>query len=190
MKKKTILSLLSVLFMTGCGSNIEENTYRCYLGKMMVSTFSMANNDIDHKKIQAEEIDDACYTNMYFLKSQKELDDFYSNPDYTISQTEKDTNRKLKETMMLVYFIMDTPKGYRAYKRDNMQGVLKDQGLTLLTDNFYYYASKPDIFFCQIDLKEDSSITKSGTYSFYYQTSRKYADYLSEDSIRVIYNIK
>ena len=25
----------------------------------MVSTFSMANNDIDHKKIQAEEIDDA-----------------------------------------------------------------------------------------------------------------------------------
>ena len=92
--------------------------------------------------------------------------------------------------MMLVYFIMDTPKGYRAYKRDNMQGVLKDQGLTLLTDNFYYYASKPDIFFCQIDLKEDSSITKSGTYSFYYQTSRKYADYLSEDSIRVIYNIK
>ncbi len=156
----------------------------------MVSSFSIAKDNISQKKVQSENIDGEYYSNMYFLSSQKEVNDFYSNENYSISASEKETNRKLKETLMLVYFIMDIPKGYKAYKRDNIQGELVDQGLTLLTDNFYYYASKPNVFYCMLDLKEDSSITEDGIYSFYYLTSRKYQDLLSLDSVRIIYNVE
>lgn len=156
----------------------------------MVSSFSMPEEDINEKKIQKENISGEYYANMYFLSSQDDVNKFYSNQDFSISATEKETNRKLKETMMLVYFIMDIPKGYKAYKRNNIQGELVDQGLTLLTDNFYYYASKPTIFYCMLDLKKDDSITEQGIYSFYYQTSRKYKDLLNLDSIRIIYNIE
>ncbi len=156
----------------------------------MVSSFSIAKDNIVQKKVQSEDIDGTYYANMYFLSSQKDVNDFYSNEDYSISSSEKETNRKLKETLMLVYFIMDIPKGHKAYKRDNVQGELVDQGLTLLTDNFYYYASKPNTFYCMLDLKEDSSITEDGIYSFYYLTSRKYQDLLSLDSIRIIYNVE
>lgn len=190
MKKKLSISFLALTLLSGCGQSVETNTYRCYLGKMMVSSFSMPEEDINEKKIQKENISGEYYANMYFLPSQDDVNKFYSNQDFSISATEKETNRKLKETMMLVYFIMDIPKGYKAYKRDNIQGELVDQGLTLLTDNFYYYASKPTIFYCMLDLKKDDSITEQGIYSFYYQTSRKYKDLLSLDSIRIIYNIE
>lgn len=190
MKKKFSLSLLALSLLFGCGQSVETNTYRCFLGKMMVSSFSITKNNIVQKKVQSEDIDGTYYANMYFLSSQKDVNDFYSNEDYSISSSEKETNRKLKETLMLVYFIMDIPKGYKAYKRDNVQGELVDQGLTLLTDNFYYYASKPNTFYCMLDLKEDSSITEDGIYSFYYLTSRKYQDLLSLDSIRIIYNVE
>ncbi len=190
MKKKIFLSLLALSLLSGCGQSVETNTYRCFLGKMMVSSFSIAKDNIVQKKVQSEDIDGTYYANMYFLSSQKDVNDFYSNEDYSISSSEKETNRKLKETLMLVYFIMDIPKGHKAYKRDNVQGELVDQGLTLLTDNFYYYASKPNTFYCMLDLKEDSSITEDGIYSFYYLTSRKYQDLLSLDSIRIIYNVE
>lgn len=189
MKKKILLSVLSLSLLSGCGQSVEKNTYRCFLGKMMVSSFALPEEEINQKKIQSEDMEGNYYANMYFLTSQNEVNEFYSNLEHTFTSSEKDTNRKLKETLMLVYFIMDIPKGYKAYKRNNIQGELVDQGLTLLTDNFYYYASKPDVFYCMTDLKKDDSITENGVYSFYYLTSRQYKDLLSVDSIRIIYNV-
>lgn len=187
MKSKFLLLFLS--FITGCSTSIENNSYLCYLGKMMVSSFNLPIEEINEKQIQAEEIKGEYYANLYFLTSQEKVYDFYKKEKEHIQEKEIKTNERLSDSLMIVYFILTTPKGYKAYKRDNIQGTLVDQGQTLLTDNFYYYASKPDIFYCQIDLKEDSSINQIGTYSFYYKTSRKYKNLLSKDTIRILYHI-
>lgn len=186
MHNRKQLSFFLFLLLTGCQHNIETDAYRCYLGKMMVSTFVLPGDDINHKVIQNETIDGTYYCNLYFLHGQTAIYDFYKEQP-SISKEEQEKNIRLKDSLMLIYGIIDTPKGYKAYKRDNIQGTLVDQGLTLLTDNFYYYANRPDKFYCQIDLKKEEGITEQGTYSFYYVTSSQYQSLLSEDSVRVMF---
>ncbi len=187
MNNRKAFLLSSLLLLTGCQTNIETDAYRCYLGKMMVSTLVLPGDNINHKVVQNETIDGTYYCNLYFLYGQSVINDFYKEHG-SISKAEQEQNSRLKDSLMMVYGIIDTPIGYKAYKRDNIQGTLVDQGLTLLTDNFYYYANRPDVFYCQIDLKKEEAITERGTYSFYYVTSSQYRKLLSEDSVRVMFH--
>lgn len=158
---------------------------------MVVSSFTLDKEEINHKTIQSEKIDEEnkYHFNMYFIEDQSALDEFYENEGSSIDDIEKKKYKTLDDNLSAVYFILDTPIGYQAYKRDNIQAEIKDQGLIMVTDNFYYYASKPSIFYCVIDLKEDSDITNQGTYSFFYLVSRKYSDKIKEENVRMMYKV-
>ena len=194
MKKYKLISLIFfICLLTGCVGQIEKGNYKCYLGNMVISSFSIDKDEIKQKKIQSESLsdntDNEYFVNIYPLKDQDEVDSFYKDTGSNIKSDEKNKYQTLKENQMMIYFIADIPKGYEAYKRDNIQGELVDQGNLLLTDNFYYYSSRTDFFYCLIDLKKKNSITADGTYSFFYITSNKYKDTLIPENIRVIYNI-
>lgn len=187
--KTLLISLASLL--VSCGKSVEKNCYQCFLGNMIVSSFDLAESEIEDKKIQNEvtSSDNEYYANIYLLKTQEDVDEFFKTNTANIDMKEIHEYRALPENMMMTYFIAEVPEGYKAYKRSNIQGELMDQGLILLTDNFYYYASKPDIFYCQIDLKPEPVNTSITTFSFFYYMSSRYSDVIKSENIRILYNI-
>lgn len=137
-----------------------------------------------------EEKNTSHYGEIIPLTSQKEAIDFFSTKGYSFSNKEIEKNTVFQEDEILVYFFVQIPKGYEAFKRNNIQGILpneKDQ--ILLTDNFYFYGSRPDIFYCNIDIKKEETITQDHLFSFYFSISTVFSTLVKEDTIRLIYQL-
>lgn len=124
------------------------------------------------------------------LTSRKEAIEFFSTKGYSFNNKEIEKNISFQEDEMLVYFFVQIPKGYEAFKRNNIQGILpneKDQ--ILLTDNFYFYGSRPNIFYCNIDIKREETVTQDHLFSFYFSISSTFSSLVTEDTIRLIYQL-
>jgi len=140
-------------------------------------------------KTKDEEINSkAFYYNTYVINTERELTSFYSLSGVSVDTKEITDNNPLTADKMIVYIISQIPAGYKAYKRDNIQQTGNDGKVVLITDNFYYYASRPEISYCNIDLKKDDTVKDDYSYSFYYSLYTDYSSIIKEDSIRVILN--
>ncbi len=187
------LSIMSSFSLFSCKSSLNNNCYQCYIGNMIVSSFTMPYAKIsDHPclvKTKDEEINSkAFYYNTYVINTERELTSFYSLSGVSVDTKEITDNNPLTADKMIVYIISQIPAGYKAYKRDNIQQTGNDGKVVLITDNFYYYASRPEISYCNIDLKKDDTVKDDYSYSFYYSLYTDYSSIIKEDSIRVILN--
>lgn len=192
MKTKTLL--LSLFLFTSCSkNNAPIDCYQCFLGNMIVSSISMDYSSINKKQIQHDDfiLDKDYYSNYYVINNNVELNNFYSNNELNIDENEKNRNLSFdEENKSRCYFINQIPKGYKAYKRNNVQQELKDESIVLITTNFYYYLSNTDISYCYIDIKKDDSVKEDYIYSFFYEYDKYYANIIKNNSIRIIYNLE
>ena len=182
MKKKSIFLLLPLLV------SCEQSGYQIYLGnqilsgaKMDISSLSMRE---EHLRLK-EEVNDTYYANVYVQTSQEELDAFYKQG--FVPKEEQEKYPSLAEGKERVYFFISLPPHYQFRRRDNIQGkILGDENNILLTDNFYTYSTRDNLFFCYVDVVYDESIIGKSEISFFYTISSK-AQFEPEE-VRVFVN--
>ena len=189
-KNSLLLTILSSFSLFSCKSSLNNNCYQCYIGNMIVSSFTLPYASISDKtclvKTKDEELNKKpFYYNSYVINTERELSSFYSLSGVSVDTKEITDNEPLVKDKMIVYIISQIPAGYR---RDNIQQTGNDGKVVLITDNFYYYASRPEISYCNIDLKKDDTVTANYSYSFYYSLYDEYSSIIKDDSIRVILN--
>ena len=190
-KKKYLILSLFPLLLSSC-QNSSKQCYRCSMGYMLTSTFSLPYSLILNHQIQKESYPEitveSYYSNLYVLTNQEAVDDFYSRYHENISSEEIHKNQTLPNGKIYLYAISDVPKGYLAYKRDNTQDNSEGE-IQLVTDNLYYYADNPNLYYLSIDIKKNESITDDGVFSFFFILPDTYKEKLNEDRIRIRYQL-
>lgn len=190
--KKLKLLFSSILLLTSCSSSSGPyDCYQCYISNMIESSCTLSYDSINKKEIVHEDIlqDEKYYYNYYIMNTEEEVESFYSIDNLQVDEKEKEKNYTLKENNSMIYFFLQIPKGYKAYRRNNIQQALKSGEVVLMTTNFYYYVAHPEIVYCFIDLKKDETITDNYVYSFYYVYDSYYSSVIEEGSIRAIYSL-
>lgn len=191
MKKKILL--LSLFLLTSCSKNNSPvDCYQCFLGNMIVSSITKDYSSINQKQIQHGDfiLEKEYYSNYYVINSNEDLNSFYLNNEIIIDESEKNRYSILdEESKSRCYFINQIPRGYKAYKRNNVQQELNDESIILITTNFYYYLSNTDISYCYIDIRKDDTVKEDYVYSFFYEYDKYYQDVIKDNSIRIIYNL-
>lgn len=190
--KKSLILVLSSLFLFSCKKETKPyDCYQCYVSNMIESTFSLSYDKINKKEILHETFldDEKYYGNYYIINSQEELNDFYNIDNLQIDEKEKENYSLLPTSSSMSMFIVQIPKGYKVEKRSNIQQELNNKDVILVTTNFYYYSSHPEIVYSHIDLKKDETIKENYTYSYFYIYNYYYSSIIKENSIRFIYNL-
>lgn len=186
--KKHLIFLFS-FFLISCQNSSLSKCYQCYFGKMYLSSGSMDYNSITKTEIIDKHTNSGThFGNIEIISENEEALDFLLNENYHFSAIEISKNLEL-DSNILIYFFVQIPKGYEAFKRNNVQGHIKeDDGQILLTDNFYYYASRDNQFYCDIDIKENKEKEES-VFAFYFSLSKDFLPMISNGKIRLIYNL-
>ncbi|MCR4697830.1 MAG: hypothetical protein K5762_00540, partial [Bacilli bacterium] len=193
--KKFFLSFLSFSSLVSCNTSNIAPCFECYIGSMYLSQAKM-----DYSRIaQIEIIDNVTteegqerevYKANEYVVDFEERNSFFSNDLFTFPDSEVIKNKNKDTDITLVYFFVQIPAGYEAYKRDNVQGYITDSDKqVLLTNNFYYYANRQDIFYCDIDLKKNSEIQSPYVFSFYFEMDYTLNLELSSTTTRVLYKL-
>lgn len=190
---KKILSLcLSIFLLFSCKKeNRPYDCYQCFFSNMILVNHSLPYQDINMKQIQKDNLnlDNTYYGNYYIINSQTELDSFYSDENLLVDSNDKDNYSLLPTSSSMAFFIVQIPKGYRAYRRSNSQQELNNKDIILITTNFYYYTSHPEIVYCYIDLKKDDSLVEDSTFSFLYIYNSYYSSIIKDGNIRFVYSV-
>lgn len=148
--KKRILPLL-LLLLSSCS---DQGLYH-YYGNMAMPSFSVPYDSLDGRAcLNAFDEDDTTtyYCDIEVLKTQEEVDLFFSAPDLSYSEEDYDLYHTLPEGMEYVLLLSQIPDGYLAYKRDNIQYPTED-GEIPISDNFYCRPYRDDISYFFIDLR-------------------------------------
>lgn len=148
-----------------------------------------------YDQIQSIEINDdvtssksSFYGDTYLLKEKEELKRFYQDKDITLPTEEYTNVLSLIEDEYIEYFFVQIPAGYKASKRNNVQGYIKqDEGQVMLTNNFYYYEPKKENLYCFIDIEKDDLVLEATTFSFYFAMPKELDEILSQGTIHLLY---
>ncbi len=189
--KKTALLFVLFSLLSSCSQNEKDRCYQCYFGKMYLSSCSISYDEIDSLSIQDNLTDSSItyYGNVYSLFTEKEKNDFYADSTMKFTEDEISKIKKYSGDDLIEYFTIQIPSGYKAIKRNNVQGYTKnDTNLVLLTDNFYYYSTRKNLLYCEINLEKDTKNTSESVFSFYFVLSDVFKEQLSSSSIRLIYH--
>ena len=182
MKKNLILFLSSLPRMVSCNKK-NVACYQCYFGNRWISSASPSFSSIDGKERNRSLKDtaiDAYYFSTKEITSQVELIDFRRKMNFD----GQPDSFQLEEGYMALYFFAQIPSGYKAYKRNNIQGRDVNGDKILLTDNFFFYKNNPTISICYIDVVKDEEI-RDNVFSFYYLLPLSYKERRKIENIRV-----
>ena len=182
MKKTYFLFLLPILV------SCQSSGYQLFLGNMILSDakkdFSSLSMRPVHFQLQGEGKSDY-FADVYCLTTQEELTSFYnSETSITFSEKEKTKYGTLNEGEVRIYFFVPIPAGYRPKRRDNVQGkVIGNEEEILLTDNFYTYSTRPDFFYCYVDVVKEDDERENKVFSFFYTVSEE--AHFAVDEVRI-----
>lgn len=188
-KSALLLTFFSLLF--SCSQKEKDLCYQCYFGRMYLSYCGISYDEIDSIAIQDNLTNSASthYGNVYSLFTEEEKNNFFFESAMNFSEEEVTKIKKYSGDDLIEYFSIQIPSGYKAIKRDNVQGSIKeDTDLVLLTDNFYYYSTRKKIIYCMIDLEKDTTISSPSVFSFYFVLSDVFKEQISSSTIRLIYH--
>lgn len=183
---RIVFTAITSLSLLGCHF---QGTYQSFLGGMLISDFQ-EYEPIVGKEIHQDflsENNSSYYINLYFLNDGEELTHFYSHEGTSCPQSEREFCQDRIETNAILYACTQIPEGYRAFKKNDIQ-FDKDGKKVLVTPSFYYYNSKPGIYFLNIDLTVDPLASLSN-FSFFYVLDSDYKEVLSYDNIRILYQL-
>jgi hypothetical protein len=134
----------------------------------------------------SQQLEETFYSDVFIIKTREELETLYQDEDYYFPEDDEGKTRFKPNENIIVYFFVQIPKGYLAYKRDNVQDYLNGRdGITLLTDNFYYYASRKDMLYCVVDLKKGDS-KENSVFSFFFEIPFVYRSILDVNHLNII----
>lgn len=188
--KKTVLFLLT-LSLSSC-TYIRSGCFQCFYGNMIVSSCSMEYGYIKEKQVEVshEDPEEKYYFNVFPITSQEQLNDFYLNtPSLIYDQSERDRYGTLPEDSMYLFFFVQIPQGYDAYKPNNKQKTTPE-GTIMITENFYYYESRPEISYSLVNLKENKEKENTSVFSYFYIVDSQYQDRLKIDNLRVLFDFQ
>lgn len=180
--KKISGLFLSILLLTSCNDN--QIRYQNFLGNMYVSNARKSFLTISDKIINDRYDIGTYYGDVYSF----DIDDrtsFFKEEDIVFLESEKSKFDDYNDVDVF-YFFVQIPKGYQAYKRDNVQGYLNQDKEVLLTDNFYYFINK-DIYYCDVDIVKNSNYIEPYVFSFYFLVNKDLNVYIKTDEIRINY---
>jgi hypothetical protein len=183
-----ILFALSLLF--SCQSKAGA-CYQCFYGNMEVSSVKLPYETIRQKPLQKNFTDKATentvyYADIFVLNEQQDVDDFFKVSGLSVDPKEYETRKTLPEGAMDLYVIAQIPEGYQAYKRYNKQHTDTSGATVLWTENFFYYVSRPEISYCEIDIRKDSTVLSPSVFTLYYRLPSSDSSQLTSSSIRPI----
>ena len=185
--KALLTSLLSFL-LCSCQSD-KVNCYQCYFGNMYLSDASTSYDQIqmiENTTRCSQQFEETFYSDVFIIKTREELETLYQDEDYYFPEDDEGKTRFKPNENIIVYFFVQIPKGYLAYKRDNVQDYLNGRdGITLLTDNFYYYTSRKDMLYCVVDLKKGDS-KENSVFSFFFEIPFVYRSILDVNHLNII----
>ena len=183
MKKNLFLCLSLTRRMTSCTKEEKTACYQCYYGNRIVSKAAPAFDSIEGKELERD-IKNAAFDSYYFsvtaITSEQDKLSFESHRIWKDNQKD---NRELPNGYRALYFFVQIPNGYRAFKRNNIQSQNPKGDLVLLTDNFYYYRSRPELSICYIDVVQDSEAAEN-VFSFYYLLPIRFQEIRKIENIR------
>lgn len=186
---KIFVSLLSLTTLISCNNSKIAPCFECYIGSMYLSSSTMNYDSINQIEIVNNNEDDRNHykANEYVIPFENR-NAFFSDNQFTFPDSEVIKNKNKDTNITFIYFFVQIPAGYEAFKRDNVQGYITDENKqVLLTDNFYYYTNREDIFYCDIDLRLNQHITSHYVFSFYFEMDSSLNLALSSSTTRVLY---
>ncbi len=188
----------ALILLTGCS---DATSYKIYYGKMLTSSGTMKYSDISEKEIDnhlgteetivTDEYGEYVYEvfyycNLYFLKTEDDLDVFSNTSKINVPVSELTTVSSDFDNYFYIYFFAQIPAGYQAYKRENIQTTDTSGTTVLITPSFFSYANRTQIAYCFIDVEEDETVEDDYVFAFYYQVEREYEEELTVDTVRVV----
>lgn len=156
---------------------------------MVVSTMKMNYNALTEKPItwNQNDTDFDYFANVFTVTTQEELTAFQTETPFFENPNKE--NLTLSAGNMEVLVFAQIPAGYTAYKRDNVQFEKDDGKIVMVTDNFYFYQSRPELVYSFIDIKKDKESKEPSVFSYYYVISDEYKSQMKVDNIRVLFNV-
>lgn len=132
------------------------------------------------------EIEEDYYSNVYIIKNEKDLKAMYANRYLSFPENDEGYNHFVANTSILIYFFIQIPKGFSGYKRNNTQAYINGrEGLTMITDNFYYYSSRNNMLYCVVDLEKSES-KENSVFSFFFEVPYVYRDLLVIQNFNIV----
>ncbi len=191
--KKTRMIILSALVpvLLSCRNANLSPCYQCYMGKMYLSDATKTYDSIKNHYIQDDVTDFTAshYGDNYLINDTNDLDRFRKTEGISLPESEYLTVKEKIKSEYVEYFFVQIPSGYKALKRNNVQGYIrKDEGQILLTDNLFYYEPKKEEIYCLIDIKKDETVASPYVFSFYFSIPTELIDVLKNGSTRLIYH--
>ncbi len=184
-----LLTFFSLLF--SCSQKEKDLCYQCYFGRMYLSSCEIGYDEIHSIAIQDNLTNSSStyYGNVYSLLTEEEKNDFFLDSTMNFTDEEVSKIKKYSGDDLIEYFSIQIPSGYKAIKRNNVQGYIKnDTDLVLLTDNFFYYSTRKNLLYCLIDLEKDETVSSPSVYSFYFVLADVFKEQLSSSTIRLLYH--
>lgn len=186
MQKKIISLLSTIIFLTSCSSR-NNTSYYIYFGNMFISHDSYQYQALDQVEVQNDYFDDedgVYYADIYVIHNIDELASLRADTNFIDNQEEIE----IPENKFLVYFFVQIPRLRRGVTRENIQYQDETGREVMVTDNFYQLASRPDLFYCFVDLTLNIQNEEPTVFSFYYYVSNTYQETMTSQSIRLIFN--
>lgn len=160
------------------------------MGKMFLSDASKSYSTISDITIRDDitSSETAYYGESHILKTTSEREAFLATDGILFSEKEREQVKSYSDEYIVEYFFVQIPSGYKASKRDNVQGyVRKEDGQILITDNYYYYQPKKENLYCRIDISKDISTSLPYVFSFYFVMPSELSSILN-GKIHLLYN--
>lgn len=192
MKNKLIVISSLILSITSCKlglTDYQKKCYQCFYGNEIELKLDYKYSLGGNKKLLQNEIkdheDEEYYFDYYLINNNKDLDSFYALDSLVVKDEDRNHLSLESESSEIVFFCQ-IPKGYKAYKRDNIQYQVNESKEIFLTNNFYFYKTIEDIAFCYFDVKKDEGIEDNYIYSFVIKMHLDFNTFAKNTKIRGI----
>lgn len=183
MKKNLFLSLALGRSLASCTTKTKAACYQCYYGSRRVSNARPAFETIHEKELNRNLKDTALDSYYFSVSSFSDQHDYLSFQQTRIWKNHQPDKIDFAPNTMVLYFFVQIPNGYRAFKRNNIQALNTDGDKVLLTDNFFFYRSRPELSICYIDVVKDEEASEN-VFSFYYTLPVSFKSQRKAENIR------
>lgn len=192
--RKTIISLalafLSSTILLSCKKRVD--CYQCYYGNQLeLNTFcdygSINQNLITNNLKEYAETDKYFYFDFTYLSNQDDVSGFLNRTDLFFTDLDKDYLKLTGSQSELVIFAQ-IPANYKVVKRNNVQHQIDDDNIVMITDNFYFFANRPNISYCVLDLYKDETKTENYVYPFLFKINSENKDNIRNSKIDLVLN--
>lgn len=150
-KRRFLLPLL--LLLTSCSGH--EQDYRQYYSTMLVPSFSLPISAVHQKEMLNRydgEDEESYFCNLYLLSNREEIQDFLQTPELSFTQKDMEYLRSMETGQEIFLCLYQVPPFYDSHLRYSIQTTDEDGNLVAMTDNFFFYPSRPSISYLFLDL--------------------------------------